>query len=250
LSSRLVHLPQDLVHRPPRAGPRRRDQRAALVRVHESARVEETRLVLLGDHQESVLIGMNELTRFHGTPENLHLAVPPDGRGIGMPDACALGEGLEARIAHLVHVADYSVNDAANAAQGSMDVAIHLAPIRPDVIRLVQVLDDDDLGPRSIGYKSAILTPGIRVVLGMVRIAWLDDHGNRIANHRTHLGHEIARLLHVKVPPRAILLRDGLPSVVNARSIPALELEQSFVGQSSGLVVVFHLTLQSVGIKG
>jgi hypothetical protein len=76
-----------------------------------------------------------------------------------VPDARPSGDGLEAGVAHLVHVADDAVDDCPHAPQSAVRVAVDLAPVRADEIRLIEVLHDDDFWPGNAGHIATILAP-------------------------------------------------------------------------------------------
>ena len=103
---------------------------------------------------------------------------------------------------------------------------------------------DDNLRARHAGDVAAILAR--RAVLRFVRrVARLDDQRDRVADHRPHLRHEVARLLDVDTFARVVMLRDLFPAVVDRRRIPAFELEQFSEGE-----YLFGVHLFKFGGKG
>ena len=85
------------------------------------------------------------------------------GMDIGMAHAEPAGERLEAGVVHFVQIADRAVGDGADATQGAVDVAVHLAPKGSDDPRLVEILHDDDLRSRHAGDVAAVFAPGVGI---------------------------------------------------------------------------------------
>ena len=194
---------------------------------------EESGLVLLRHGEEAVLVCVDELARLDALAEDLHRAAPADGRDIRVADAEPAGEGLEASVGHLIEVAHRAVRDGAHAAERAVGVGVHLAPEGADDARLVEILHDDDFRPRHAGEVTAVVT--LRVgYFAVLRVARLDDHRDRVANHRPHLRHEVARLLEIDAVARAVVFGELLPAVVDGRRVPALELVQVGVGKLAG----------------
>ena len=168
-----------------------RNHRLAFIGVHEACRLEDFFLILRRNDEKSVLVGMDKLAGPDTSAKNLDLAVPFDGMAIGVPDAESPGQSLEADTAHLVEVADAAIGDGPDASESFVHAAVDLAPESPDDIRFVQILNDDDFGPRLSPDVTAILAPGVGILPGMRRIAWFDDHGERVADHGAYFGHEV-----------------------------------------------------------
>ncbi len=178
-----------------------------------------------------MLVGMDELAGRHFAAKDLDIAIPTHGMDMGMTDAQLAGEGFEAGIGHLIHVADRAIDNGAHATEGAVHVAVHLAPEGANDARLVEILHADDLGSRNAGDVTAIVISGVRVCLAMPLVAGFDDHGDGITDHRPHLRHEVARFLEIERVGRRIAAGDLLPAVVDGGRVPALELEEVGVRQ-------------------
>ena len=168
-------------------------QGLALVGVHEPRGFQQPWLVAGRDGQEAVLVGVDQLSRLNLPPKDFDLDPPADRTGIGMADAHAPGQRLEAGRGHLVQVPDASVDYRSHAAQGTMDVARDLAPESADQARLVQILHHHNLRAGHRGEVPAVLAPGVGIGLAMLGVARLGHHGDGISHHRPHLGHIIVR---------------------------------------------------------
>ena len=59
--------------------------------------------------------------------KDLDLAIPAHRVHMGVADAEAAGDGLEACVGHLIHIADGTVDNAADTAERTVEVAVHLA---------------------------------------------------------------------------------------------------------------------------
>jgi hypothetical protein len=94
------------------------DDGLAFVGVHEARGFEEVWLLIGSDDDEPVLVGVNEITECDLATKDLDLAVPTHGMHMRVTDAQPTSESLEARIGHLIHIADGSIHDGAHAAKG------------------------------------------------------------------------------------------------------------------------------------
>src|SRR5262245_17524098 len=150
-----------------------------------------------------------------------------------MTDAQPSGQRLETRITHLVQVAYTAVNNRPDAAQGAVYIRVDLAPERPDEIRLVQILHDDDLRPRGPRHVTAIFIPSIGIIFPMLGIARFANDRYRVADHRAHLRHEIDGFFKVEAVARRVAFRHLLPAVVYRRRIPSAQLQQFTVRQAA-----------------
>ena len=88
----------------------------AFVAIHKMGSFEEVGFFALGDGEEAVLVGVDELVGVDFSTEDFDFAVPADGTGVGVTDAEAGGDGLEAGVGHFVDIADAAIGDCADAA--------------------------------------------------------------------------------------------------------------------------------------
>ena len=144
-----------------------------------------------------------------------------------------------------LHIADSTVADCADTAERAMDVTIHFAPKRTYDRRLVEVLHDDDFRSGLGCDIPPVLAPRLGVVPGVLPIAWLENHGDGISHHWAHLRHEVPGLLQVERFGGGITCGDLLPTVVDRRSVPALQFQQRAVGQD-GLRHASRCTVGSI----
>src|SRR5262249_44760101 len=218
------------------------DQRLAFIAVHKSRGFEQRRFIFFGDHQKAVLVGVDQLSRLHGPPEDFHLAAPTRRPRISVPDAQPSGQRLEARVTHLVQVAYAAIHNRPDATQRAVYVRIDLAQERADEIRLIQILDDDDLRPPDTCHITAIFVPAIRVIFPMRGIARLANDRDCVADHRAHLRHEINGLFEIESVAPRVTVRHLLPAVVDRRRVPAAQFQQFAARQTAGT----HLILRFV----
>ncbi|MFN9959283.1 MAG: hypothetical protein ACK55I_39840, partial [bacterium] len=76
------------------------------------------------------------------------------------------------------------------------------------------------------GHVAAVFVAGVRVGFAMRFVARLDDDGDGVTDHGSHLRHEIACLLDVEGSGGGVALRDLLPALGEGGRVPALELEE------------------------
>jgi len=112
-----------------------------------------------------------------------------------------------------------------------MSIAVDLAPKGPEHPWFVEVLDHDNLWSRRRSQVAAILGPAVWIGLAMGGIARLNHDRDGLADHRTHLGHEIASFFEVERVSRGIMPGDLFPTIIDCRSIPAFQLEQFSMGK-------------------
>src|SRR5262245_940995 len=143
-----------------------------------------------------------------------------------MTDAQPSGQRLETRITHLVQVAYTAVNNRPDAAQGAVYIRVDLAPERPDEIRLVQILHDDDLRPRGPRHLTAIFIPSVGIIFPMLGIARFANDRYRVTDHRAHLRHEINGFFKVEAVAPRVAFRHLLPAVVTRGRIPSTQFQQ------------------------
>lgn len=87
-----------------------------LVVIHEARGLQQEFLAVARYDDETVLVGMDELTRADLGAENFDFDAPTQGPAVGMADGEAAGQSLEAGRPHLVEIADGPVSDGTNAA--------------------------------------------------------------------------------------------------------------------------------------
>ena len=122
----------------------------AFVAIHELGGFEEVGFFAFGDGEEAVLVGVDELARLDAAAEGFNFAIPFHGAGVGVTDAEAGGEGLEAGVGHLVDVADAAVGDGADAAEGSVGVAVTSPQKEPTKLGLSRSWTTAILGPGTL----------------------------------------------------------------------------------------------------
>ena len=166
-----------------------------------------------------------------GTTEHFDLAAPAHGTTEGVADAELAGEGFEAGVVHLVDIANGTVDDGADAAQATVDVAVHLAPKGADGVRLVEVLHDDDFGAGNAGDIAAVVAPRLGIIFGVIGVAGFADDRHRAPDHRAHLRHEIVRGFDIEAVAGGVVARDLFPAVVDRGRVPTFELEKVGVGE-------------------
>ena len=93
------------------------------------------------------------LARLDALAKHFDGATPAHRPGMAVTDAQPTRQRLEARVAHLVQIADPAIDDDTDAAERAVHVAVHLTPERADDARLVEVLHDDDLRSRHARYE-------------------------------------------------------------------------------------------------
>ncbi len=208
------------------------DQVVAFVFVHEGGCFEEAWFLPFWDGEKAVFVRVDELAGLDLGFEDFDFAAPAYRPGMGVAYTKAAGEGFETGVVHFVEVADCTVRNRPDAAEGAVDVAVHLAPEGAVGVGFVEILDDDDFWAGDGADVGAVLFPSCRVVLRVLCIAGLYDTGHGIANHRSHVWHEIVGFLEVEGVEGGVVLGGLFPAVVDRGGIPAFKLEEFGVGQS------------------
>ena len=152
----LIKLLEQLGASQTRRSSSRFDDGVAFVFIHENRRIQQS-LFLPGRYrQEAVLVGVDQLAGLNPLPEDLHLATPVDWNHVCMPHAQPPGQCLEPGIGHLINIPYRAIRDGSDASECAMNVCVDLAPEGTGRGRLVQILHNDDLGPRDAGDVFAI----------------------------------------------------------------------------------------------
>src|SRR5579875_1237613 len=131
--------------------------------------------------------------RADGEPAHLHRTPEVHEVDVGVGNRDASGEEVEAKGPDLVQIADAAVGHRPDAAQGAVDVALDLPPVRPDPRRGVEVLEDDDAGRGDLLQGA----PHLEAEAGRVRRGrGGGPAGGRegVAHHRPELREEAADL--------------------------------------------------------
>jgi len=219
------------------------DEVVAFVFVHETGGFQELGFFVFGDGEEAVFVGVDELPGGDFGAEDFDFAAPVDWAGVGVADTESAGQCLESGVVHFVNIADGSVSDGADAAEGFVDVAIHFSPEGAVGVGFVEVLDDDNFGSVDGRNVVAVLVPCVRIFFGVFGVAGLDDTGDGVADHGAHGGHEVVGFFVVEGVSCGVLLSDLFPAVVDGGGIPAFELKEFRVGER---VLWMHV----VGVQG
>jgi hypothetical protein len=206
------------------------DEGLAFVAVHEAGGFEQAGFFAKGDGEEAVFVCVDELAGLDFAAEDFDLDVPTNGRRVGMADTEAFGEGFETGVVHFIEIADAAIGYGADAAEGFVRVAVYLAPEGADDVGFIKVLHDDYFGAGDAGDVTAVIEPGVGILF--VRcVAGFDNDGDGVADHRTHVRHEVAGLFEVESIAGGVVFRDLFPAVVDGGSVPAFELEKIGMGQ-------------------
>src|SRR5262245_39503411 len=80
----------------------RRDQLHTFVGVHKARGFEQTDFILFGDDQESVFVGVNQLSGFDPPAKDFDFAAPSHWARISVADAQTFRQRLESGVVHLV----------------------------------------------------------------------------------------------------------------------------------------------------
>src|SRR5579885_2769334 len=148
---------------------------------------------LQGEGEDAVLVSVEQVPRADGEPAHLHRTPEVHEVDVGVGNRDASGEEVEAKGPDLVQVADAAVGHRPDAAQGAVDVALDLPPVRPDPRRGVEVLEDDDAGRGDLLQGA----PHLEAEAGRVRRGrGGGPAGGRegVAHHRPELREEAADL--------------------------------------------------------
>ena len=122
------------------------------------------------DHDESMLVCMNEITWVYLAPKDLYFAIPTHRMHMRMTDAETTSQSFESGVGHFIDIADRAIDDGAHAAEGAVHVAVHLAPEGADDAWLVEILHDDKLVNGIINKKleGYVLTERHTEVQGLI----------------------------------------------------------------------------------
>ena len=131
------------------------------------------------DDHRAVAVGVDHVVVRAGHPVDGHLAAEIDHVHVGVRRVHRAADDLETGREH-VEVAERTAGDAAQHAQALVDVAVHLAPERPDAGRVVQVLQHGDRRHRAApgphgdarghtAFRQRAKHPGSPVKIGIER---------------------------------------------------------------------------------
>src|SRR5579863_7897126 len=121
-------MSQDLVGGPSHGASRSGDECRTLIGVHERCRFPQPLLIFGRDHQETMLVRVNQIAGSHLSTEDFHFTIPAHWVAETMSDTQAASERLEPGVIHLIQISNSSVGYGAHSSQHTMNVTVHFAP--------------------------------------------------------------------------------------------------------------------------